>query len=154
MHYDNVTVPEGGAPITVNQDNTVDVPDCPIVPFIEGDGIGVDVTPVMRKVVDAAVSQAYGEERKIAWMEIYAGENATRVYGSGLVVPVTCGIGGVGIFPVVVALFATGTFHTVGILAFVSLIVGSPRGACRRGVRLESLSQMFVERLPRRLFLE
>ncbi|MGI9263844.1 MAG: isocitrate/isopropylmalate family dehydrogenase, partial [Gammaproteobacteria bacterium] len=87
MHYDNVTVPEGGAPITVNQDNTVDVPDHPIVPFIEGDGIGIDVTPVMRKVVDAAVSRAYGDERKIAWMEIYAGESATRVYGSGQFLP-------------------------------------------------------------------
>ena len=87
MHYDNVTVPQDGAPITANQDNTVDVPDNPIVPFIEGDGIGVDVTPVMRGVVDAAVNKAYGKTRKIAWMEIYAGENATRVYGSGQFLP-------------------------------------------------------------------
>jgi isocitrate dehydrogenase len=87
MHYDNVTVPRDGAPITANQDNTVDVPDNPIVPFIEGDGIGVDVTPVMRGVVDAAVNKAYGKTRKIAWMEIYAGENATRVYGSGQFLP-------------------------------------------------------------------
>ena len=87
MHYDKVTVPQDGAPITANQDNTVDVPDNPIVPFIEGDGIGVDVTPVMRGVVDAAVNKAYGKTRKIAWMEIYAGENATRVYGSGQFLP-------------------------------------------------------------------
>jgi isocitrate dehydrogenase len=60
----------------------LDVPDHPIIPYIEGDGIGVDITPVMKKVVDAAVQKAYGDERKIAWMEVYTGEKATKVYGA------------------------------------------------------------------------
>ncbi len=63
------------------------VPDNPIIPYIEGDGIGVDITPVMIKVVDAAVSKAYGGKRKIAWMEIYAGEKSTRLYGSDVWMP-------------------------------------------------------------------
>jgi len=67
--------------ITVNEDLTLNVPDQPIIPFIEGDGIGVDITPVMKKVVDAAVQQAYQGKRKIEWKEIYAGEKATRVVG-------------------------------------------------------------------------
>ena len=62
-------------------------PDNPIIPFIEGDGIGVDITPVMRDVVDAAVDKAYGGERRIHWMEIYAGEKATRLYGSDVWLP-------------------------------------------------------------------
>jgi isocitrate dehydrogenase len=65
----------------------LDVPDHPVIPFIEGDGIGVDITPVMRSVVDAAVAKAYGGRRSIAWMEIYAGEKATRVYGEGAWLP-------------------------------------------------------------------
>ncbi len=73
-------VPQQGSKITVNADATLNVPDNPIIPFVEGDGTGVDITPVMRKVVDAAVDKAYGGKRKIAWMEIYAGEKATRVY--------------------------------------------------------------------------
>ncbi|HUW51019.1 MAG TPA: NADP-dependent isocitrate dehydrogenase [Sulfuricella sp.] len=73
-------VPPQGSKITVNADFSLNVPVNPIIPFIEGDGTGVDITPVMRKVVDAAVDQAYGGKRKIAWMEIYAGEKATRVY--------------------------------------------------------------------------
>jgi isocitrate dehydrogenase len=83
MHYDSISVPEDGERITLNTDHTLNVPDRPIIPFIEGDGIGADVTPVMRRVVDAAVAQAYGERRRIAWMEIYAGEKAHAVYGPG-----------------------------------------------------------------------
>jgi isocitrate dehydrogenase len=72
--------PSFGEKITVNQDNTLNIPDQPIIPFIEGDGIGIDITPPMMKVVDAAVNKAYGGKRKIAWMEVYAGEKATKVY--------------------------------------------------------------------------
>ena len=68
--------------ITVNADHSLNVPNNPIIPFIEGDGIGVDVTPPMLEVVDAAVEKAYGSERKISWMEVYAGEKATKVYGA------------------------------------------------------------------------
>jgi isocitrate dehydrogenase len=75
-------VPQGGAPITINPDGTLNVPDNPIIPYIEGDGIGADITPVMIKVVDAAVQKAYGGKRKLHWMEVYAGEKATRVYDS------------------------------------------------------------------------
>ncbi|GAO34968.1 isocitrate dehydrogenase [Sulfuricella sp. T08] len=73
-------VPQQGSKITVNADFSLNVPDNPIIPFIEGDGTGVDITPVMRKVVDAAVDKSYGGKRKIAWMEIYAGEKATKIY--------------------------------------------------------------------------
>jgi len=76
-----IVIPAGGARIRVNPDNSLAVPENPIIPFIEGDGIGVDITPVMRRVVDAAVAQAYGGKRRIAWMEVYAGEKATKVYG-------------------------------------------------------------------------
>src|SRR5690554_8020060 len=79
MGYQKIQVPAGDK-ITVNADNTLNVPNNPIIPYIEGDGIGVDISPVMIKVVDAAVEKAYGGERKIAWMEIYAGEKATQVY--------------------------------------------------------------------------
>ncbi|MBK3756828.1 NADP-dependent isocitrate dehydrogenase [Stutzerimonas sp. R40042] len=80
MGYQKIQVPASGDKITVNADNTLSVPDNPIIPYIEGDGIGVDISPVMIKVVDAAVQKAYGGKRKIAWMEIYAGEKATQVY--------------------------------------------------------------------------
>jgi isocitrate dehydrogenase len=80
MGYQKIQVPANGDKITVNTDNTLNVPDNPIIPFIEGDGIGVDISPVMIKVVDAAVEKAYGGQRKISWMEIYAGEKATQVY--------------------------------------------------------------------------
>ena len=76
-----IKVPTTGAKITVNADNTLNVPDTPIIPFIEGDGIGIDITPPMIKVVDAAVNKAYGGQRKISWMEVYAGEKSTKVYG-------------------------------------------------------------------------
>ena len=76
-----IIVPATGEKITVNADNTLNVPNQPIIPFIEGDGIGADITPPMIKVVDAAVKKAYGDARKISWMEVYAGEKATKVYG-------------------------------------------------------------------------
>jgi isocitrate dehydrogenase len=85
--YQHVKVPAGGQKITVNKDFSINVPDHPIIPYIEGDGTGVDITPVMIKVVDAAVAKAYGGKRKIHWMEIYAGEKATRVYGPDVWLP-------------------------------------------------------------------
>src|ERR1700674_4962885 len=63
------------------------VPDNPIIPFIEGDGIGIDITPVMKDVVDAAVAKAYGGKRGIKWMEIYAGEKSTKIYGTDVWLP-------------------------------------------------------------------
>jgi isocitrate dehydrogenase len=75
-----IVIPAGDK-ITVNADNSLNVPDHPIIPFIEGDGIGVDITPPMKKVVDAAVDKAYSGARKIAWMEVYAGEKAVKTYG-------------------------------------------------------------------------
>ena len=80
MPYQHITVPAAGEKITVNADYSLNVPSHPIVPFIEGDGIGVDITPVMRNVIDHAVEKAYGGKRKIVWMEVYAGEKATKVY--------------------------------------------------------------------------
>ncbi|WP_447749676.1 NADP-dependent isocitrate dehydrogenase [Pseudomonas nicosulfuronedens] len=79
MGYQKIQVPAGDK-ITVNADMSLNVPKNPIIPFIEGDGIGVDISPVMIKVVDAAVEKAYKGDRKIAWMEVYAGEKATQVY--------------------------------------------------------------------------
>jgi isocitrate dehydrogenase len=73
--------PAYGEKITVKADNSLQVPNQPIIPFIEGDGIGADITPPMIKVVDAAVNKAYQGSKKIAWMEVYAGEKATKVYG-------------------------------------------------------------------------
>ncbi|OZY27935.1 isocitrate dehydrogenase (NADP(+)) [Pseudomonas lundensis] len=80
MGYNKIKVPAPGEKITVNADHSLNVPDNPIIPYIEGDGIGVDISPVMIKVVDAAVSKAYGGKRNISWMEVYAGEKATQVY--------------------------------------------------------------------------
>ena len=77
MSASKITVPAGGQKIIPGQP----VPDNPIIPFIEGDGIGVDITPVMIKVIDAAVAKAYGGSRKIHWMEVYAGEKSTQIYG-------------------------------------------------------------------------
>ena len=76
----HITVP-AGEKITVNADNSLNVPNNPIIPFIEGDGIGVDITPPMQKVVDAAVAKAYNGAKKIAWMEVFAGEKAVNTYG-------------------------------------------------------------------------
>jgi isocitrate dehydrogenase len=83
MHYDKVKVPSGGERITLNPDATLNVPDRPIIPCIEGDGIGIDITPVMKRVTDAAVAKAYGGRRRISWFEVYAGEKANQVYGPG-----------------------------------------------------------------------
>jgi isocitrate dehydrogenase len=85
--YKHVKVPVGGAKITVNPDYSINVPDNPIIPYIEGDGTGFDITPVMIKVVDAAVAKAYGGKRKIHWMEIYAGEKSTNIYGPDVWLP-------------------------------------------------------------------
>ncbi|MDH5513221.1 MAG: isocitrate/isopropylmalate family dehydrogenase, partial [Gammaproteobacteria bacterium] len=86
MAFTHIKVP-GGERITVNKDYSLNVPDKPIVPFIEGDGIGRDITPVMRQVVDAAVARAYGGKRAIAWMEVYAGEKAVATYGNDTWLP-------------------------------------------------------------------
>ena len=85
--YQHITVPADGQKITVNTDFSLNVPDHPIVPFIEGDGTGADITPVMMKVVDAAVAKSYGGKKQIRWMEIYAGEKSTRVYGPDVWLP-------------------------------------------------------------------
>jgi len=87
MAFDKIKLPADGEKISVNSDGSLNVPDRPIVPYIEGDGIGVDITPVMKKVVDAAVDKAYGGKRKIAWMEVYAGEKAVNTYGDGVWLP-------------------------------------------------------------------
>jgi isocitrate dehydrogenase len=85
--YQHIKVPTVGEKITVNGDFSLNVPDQPIIPYIEGDGTGFDITPVMIDVVDAAVAKAYGGKRKISWMEIYAGEKATKVYGPDVWLP-------------------------------------------------------------------
>src|SRR5881628_617358 len=85
--YQHIKVPEGGQKITVNTDFSLNVPNNPIIPYIEGDGTGFDITPVMIKVVDAAVEKAYGGKKKIHWMEIYAGEKSTKVYGPDVWLP-------------------------------------------------------------------
>lgn len=82
MTYQKIIIPDTGGKIDFNPGYPLAVPDRPIIPFIEGDGIGVDVTPVMRKVVDAAVVKAYGARRVVEWMEIFAGEKALAVYGA------------------------------------------------------------------------
>lgn len=87
MAYQHIKVPKEGEKITVNKDFTLNVPSNPIIPFVEGDGIGADITPVMIKVVDAAVAKAFNNQRKIAWMEIYAGEKSTHVYGKDMWLP-------------------------------------------------------------------
>jgi len=73
MQYDHISVPADGTAITINRDHSINVPDDPIIPFIEGDGIGIDVSPVMLDVVNAAVKRAYDGKREIKWMQIYAG---------------------------------------------------------------------------------
>jgi isocitrate dehydrogenase len=85
--YQHIHVPADGQKITVNPDLTLTVPDNPIIPYIEGDGTGRDITPVMLKVVDAAVAKAYGGARQISWMQIYAGEKALEVYGPDVWLP-------------------------------------------------------------------
>jgi len=85
--YQHIKVPSNGSKITVNKDGSLNVPDHPVIPFIEGDGTGVDITPPMRRVVDAAIAKAYGGKRQIAWMEVYAGEKSVKVYGNDAWLP-------------------------------------------------------------------
>ena len=87
MPYQHVSVPQDGSTITVASDGSLNVPNNPIIPFIEGDGIGGDITPVMQKVLNSAVAKAYGGERSLAWCEVYAGEKALSVYGEGQWLP-------------------------------------------------------------------
>jgi isocitrate dehydrogenase len=87
MPYQHVKIPAGGQKITVNKDLSLSISDNPIIPYIEGDGTGLDITPVMINVVDAAVAKAYGGKRRIHWMEIYAGEKSTKVYGPDVWLP-------------------------------------------------------------------
>ena len=84
MQYEHIQVPKDGQRITINPDASLNVPDNPIIAFIEGDGIGIDITPVMLRVVNAAVEKAYGKKRRIAWTEVYAGDKAAALYGTGL----------------------------------------------------------------------
>ena len=85
--YQHIKVPTDGQKISVNSDYSLNVPDNPIIPYIEGDGTGVDISPVMIKVIDAAVQKSYGDKRKISWMEIFAGEKSTMVYGPDVWLP-------------------------------------------------------------------
>ena len=85
--YKHIKVPAVGEKISVNADHTLSVPDHPIIAFIEGDGTGVDITPVMKRVVDAAVAKAYAGKRKIQWMEVFAGDKAEKLYGPGELLP-------------------------------------------------------------------
>lgn len=87
MHYDHINVPADGTAITSNPDHSLNVPDFPIIPYIEGDGIGIDVTPVMLDVVNAAVEKAYGGKRGIKWMQVYAGASAIEIYGEDEYLP-------------------------------------------------------------------
>ena len=87
MKFDKIGPPKHGARIEINNDTTLNVPARPVIPYIEGDGIGVDVTPVMRRVVDAAVEKTYGNGRQIAWMEVYAGDKAGQKYGKDVYLP-------------------------------------------------------------------
>ena len=85
--YQKIAVPSAGEKICLHPDFSLNVPDKPIIPFIEGDGIGIDITPVMQSVVNAAVEKAYGDKRKICWMEVYAGEKAVKFYGENVWLP-------------------------------------------------------------------
>jgi len=87
MGYEKIKVPADGDKITVNADLSLSVPNHPVIPYIEGDGIGTDITPVTIKVVNAAVEKAYRNKRSLVWMEVYAGEKATRVYGPDVWLP-------------------------------------------------------------------
>jgi isocitrate dehydrogenase len=87
MAYEKIQVPANGEKITVGENYALRVPNKPIIPYIEGDGTGVDISPVMIKVVDAAVAKAYGGSREIQWMEVYAGEKSTKIYGDDVWLP-------------------------------------------------------------------
>ena len=84
--YKNIIVPEKGERITINE-NKLNIPDNPIIPFIEGDGIGPDIWKASQYVFDSAVEKAYGGKKKIEWMEVYAGEKALKVYGENVWLP-------------------------------------------------------------------
>ena len=87
MAYQNIKIPETGSKITLNDDGSLNVPNDPIIPYIEGDGIGIDITPAMLNVVDSAVAKSYGGEKKISWMEVYCGKKSTEVYGDDVWLP-------------------------------------------------------------------
>ncbi len=87
IKFDKIVIPVDGKQITLNDDSTLNVPENPVIPYIEGDGIGLDISPVMKKVVDSAVDKAYSGEKKISWMEIYAGEKSLAFYGSDTWLP-------------------------------------------------------------------
>ena len=87
MSFEKIVIPSGGEPITINEAGKLNVPNIPIIPFIEGDGIGTDITPAMIKVIDNAVETAYGDEKKISWMEIYCGEKSVETYGNDTWLP-------------------------------------------------------------------
>ena len=87
MAYQNIKIPKTGSKITLNDDGSLNVPNDPIIPYIEGDGIGIDITPAMLNVVDSAVAKSYGGEKKISWMEVYCGEKSTEVYGDDVWLP-------------------------------------------------------------------
>ena len=87
MAYQNIKIPETGSKITLNDDGSLNVPNDPIIPYIEGDGIGIDITPAMLNVVDSAVAKSYGGEKKISWMEVFCGEKSTEVYGDDVWLP-------------------------------------------------------------------
>ena len=87
MAYQNIKIPETGSKITLNDDGSLNVPNDPIIPYIEGDGIGIDITSAMLNVVDSAVEKSYGGEKKISWMEVYCGEKSTEVYGDDVWLP-------------------------------------------------------------------
>ena len=87
MSFEKIVIPSGGEPITINEAGKLNVPNNPIIPFIEGDGIGTDITPAMIKVIDNAVETAYGDEKKISWMEIYCGEKSVETYGNDTWLP-------------------------------------------------------------------
>ena len=87
MRYDHINVPADGAPITANPNHSLNVPDFPVIPFIEGDCIGINVTPVMLDVVNVAVEKPYGKNRATKWMQVYAGAKAVEIYGENEVWP-------------------------------------------------------------------
>jgi len=85
-NFEKITVPENGNPITI-ESGKLTVPNNPVIPFISGDGIGIDIWPATQTVLDAAVEKAYNGDRKIAWMKIYAGDEAVDHYGDGVYLP-------------------------------------------------------------------
>tara|TARA_A100001015_G_scaffold34038_1_gene37703 strand:+ start:1021 stop:1368 length:348 start_codon:yes stop_codon:yes gene_type:complete len=87
MKYKNIITPKAGEKISFDKNGKINVPDNPIIPFIEGDGIGTDISPATIKVVDHAVKTAYGDKRKIEWMEIYCGEKSVKTYGDDVWMP-------------------------------------------------------------------